>query len=159
RDPRHRRCPRHGAAKPLGYRRRHRRCGRPRTEAGVSSATASPEDLPARMRAALADLDNLREGKMFGGICLLVNGNMRARASKRGVWRGGGGGGQPHALARGATLATMGERTMAGYVRVDPPAGETELRRWLALAVAYVKTLPPKPEKAKRPRKGAGAKR
>jgi hypothetical protein len=38
---------------------------------------------------------------------------------------------------------------MEGYVFVDPPpADDRDLRDWLALAVAFVKTLPPK--KAKR---------
>jgi hypothetical protein len=39
----------------------------------------------------------------------------------------------------------MAGRLMAGYIFVDPaPRDERALRDWLELAVAFVKTLPPK---------------
>jgi hypothetical protein len=44
----------------------------------------------------------------------------------------------------------MTGRRMEGYVFVDPPPhDEQALRDWLALAVAFVKTLPPKLPKSK----------
>jgi hypothetical protein len=44
----------------------------------------------------------------------------------------------------------MTGRSMAGYVFVDPaPRDERALRDWLELAVAFVKTLPPKLPKSK----------
>jgi hypothetical protein len=44
----------------------------------------------------------------------------------------------------------MTGRPMEGYVFVDPPpSNEQALRDWLDLAVAFVKTLPPKAAKSK----------
>jgi hypothetical protein len=43
----------------------------------------------------------------------------------------------------------MAERRMEGYVFVDPPGDERELRDWIELAVAFVNTLPPKLPKSK----------
>jgi hypothetical protein len=41
-------------------------------------------------------------------------------------------------------------RPMEGYIFVDPPPrDERVLRDWVDLAVAFVKTLPPKPPKSK----------
>jgi hypothetical protein len=45
---------------------------------------------------------------------------------------------------------SMTGRPMEGYVFVDPPpSDEAALREWLDLAVAFVKTLPPKAPKSK----------
>jgi TfoX/Sxy family transcriptional regulator of competence genes len=111
---------------------------------------ALDEDLAERMRVALAGAGAIREVKMFGGLCFMLNGNMVAGTSKRGLLVRVGKDQQSLALARpGAKLMEMTGRPMQGYVFVEPPRNERELRDWIELAVAFVNTLPPKLPKSK----------
>jgi TfoX/Sxy family transcriptional regulator of competence genes len=109
-------------------------------------SVAGDEDLAERMRVALAGAGAVREVRMFGGLCFMLNGNMVAGASKRGLLVRVGKDQQLNALERpGAKRMEMTGRPMEGYVFVDPPpADDRSLQDWLALAVAFVKTLPPK---------------
>ena len=110
---------------------------------------AVDEDLAERMRAVLGGTGAVREVRMFGGLCFMLNGNMLAGTSKRGLLVRVGKAQQSDALTRrGATLMEMVGRLMEGYILVDPaPRDEQGLRDWLELAIAFVKTLPPKPPK------------
>jgi TfoX/Sxy family transcriptional regulator of competence genes len=112
---------------------------------------AVDEDLAERMRAALAGTGAVREVRMFGGLCFMLNGNMVAGTSKRGVLVRVGKDQQSNALAQpGTKRMEMTGRPMEGYIFVDPPPpDEQALRDWLDLAVAFVKTLPPKAAKSK----------
>jgi TfoX/Sxy family transcriptional regulator of competence genes len=112
---------------------------------------ALDEDLAERMRVALAGAGAVREVKMFGGLCFMLNGNMVAGTSKRGLLVRIGEERQSAALARpNAKPMEMGGRPMQGYVFVDPPpSDDRSLRDWLELAVAFVKALPPKVPKPK----------
>jgi hypothetical protein len=95
---------------------------------------------------------------MFGGICFMLNGNMLAGASKRGLLLRVGKDAYGAAMKRpGTRPMEMRGRPMKGYLYVDPDKlGDAALRDWLALALAFVKTLPKKPEKtAPGQRKGA----
>jgi TfoX/Sxy family transcriptional regulator of competence genes len=107
---------------------------------------AADEDLAARMRAVLAGTGTVREVRMFGGLCFMLDGNMLAGASKRGLLVRVGKDRECDALARpDAQPMAMTGRPMPGYVLVDPPPRDDEtLRDWLALAVAFVTTLPAK---------------
>jgi len=107
------------------------------------------DNVVERMRAALSGNGVLREVKMFGGLCFMLDGNMVAGTSKRGILVRVGKDAHAAALARpNARVMEMSGRPMEGYVFVDPPpADDGELRDWLSLAVAFVKTLPPKPAK------------
>jgi TfoX/Sxy family transcriptional regulator of competence genes len=111
---------------------------------------AVDDDLAELIRATLAGTGAVREVRMFGGLCFMLDGNMVAGTSKRGLLVRVGKDRQPDVLARpGAKPMEMGGRTMEGYVFVDPaPRGEQWLRDWLDLAVGFVKTLPPKPPKS-----------
>jgi TfoX/Sxy family transcriptional regulator of competence genes len=104
------------------------------------------DDLAASVRAALADMANVREVRMFGGIGFMLNNHMIAATSKRGLLVRVGRERQHDALSRhGARLMEMRGRVMEGYVYVDPPAltaGATE--ELLQLALAFIKTVPPK---------------
>jgi TfoX/Sxy family transcriptional regulator of competence genes len=118
------------------------------------------QDLATNVRSALAGAGAVREVKMFGGIGFMLNGNLVAAASKRGLLLRVGKDRQRDALARpGARPMEMKGRTMEGYVYVDPPALEDgALQAWLQLALAFVQTLPsklasPKPERTKGRRK------
>ncbi len=113
------------------------------------------DDLVANVRAALSGIASVREVRMFGGIGFMVNGNMVAAASKRGLLVRVGKERQPDALLRpGARPMEMRGRVMDGYIYVDPPAltyGATQA--WLQLALAFVQTLPPKAPGSKPARK------
>jgi TfoX/Sxy family transcriptional regulator of competence genes len=112
---------------------------------------ALDEDLAERMRVALAGSGAVREVRMFGGLCFMLNGNMVAGTSKRGLLVRVGKDQHSNALARpDAKRMEMTGRPMEGYIFVDPPPrDDRSLQEWLALAVAFVKTLPPKLPKSK----------
>src|ERR1700741_1477735 len=104
---------------------------------------AVDEDLAERMRAVLGGTGTVREVRMFGGLCFMLNGNMAAGTSRHGLLVRVGKDQHPEALTRpGARPMEMSGRSMAGYVFVDaPPRDERALRDWLELGVAFVRTL------------------
>jgi len=108
------------------------------------------DDLAATVRAALAGASPVSEIKMFGGIGFMLNGNMTAAASKRGLLVRVGKDRYHDALVLpGARPMEMRGRVMEGYVYIDPPGiTDSAVKTWLQLAVAFVETLPAK----KRPR-------
>ncbi len=112
---------------------------------------ASDQNFTARVRATLAGTGTMREVKMFGGIGFMLNGNMVAAASGRGLMLRVGKDRQRDALARpGTRQVIMRGRPVEGYIRVDPAGlDDATLRDWLSLATAFVQTLPPKPAKSK----------
>jgi TfoX/Sxy family transcriptional regulator of competence genes len=112
---------------------------------------AVDEDLAERMRAVLGGTGTVREVKMFGGLCFMLNGNMLAGTSNRGLLVRVGKDQYTRALERpNARPMEMTGRAMEGYIFVDPPPrDERGLREWLELAVAFVNTLPPKLPKSK----------
>ena len=61
---------------------------------------ALDEDLAARMRAVLTGAGAVREVRMFGGLCFMLDGNMVAGTSKRGLLVRVGTDRQPDALRR-----------------------------------------------------------
>ena len=117
---------------------------------------AGDEELAASVRAALRSAGAIREVRMFGGIGFMLNGNLVAAASRRGLLLRVGKDRQADALAQsGARPMVMRGRTMEGYVYVDTPALNNQaVRNWLRMAVAYVQTLPPKLERKPNQRKG-----
>ena len=84
---------------------------------------------------------------MFGGIGFMLNGNLVVGASKRGLLLRVGKERQSHALAKPGTRQM--DRPMDGYIYVDPPIEPDAVSRWVEMATAFVRTLPPK-TKAKR---------
>jgi hypothetical protein len=64
---------------------------------------ALDEDLAENMRAALAGTGAVREVRMFGGLCFMLNGNMVAGTSKHGLLIRAGKDGRSDALARPGT--------------------------------------------------------
>ena len=119
---------------------------------------AADWDLAASVRNVLLDAGAIREVKMFGGIGFMLNGNLLAGASKRGLLVRVGKDRQGDALTRsGARPMVMRGRTMEGYVDVYSPAlDEDAVQTWMELAVAFAQTLPPKamkkPSNAKSPK-------
>ncbi len=101
----------------------------------------------ALMREALGTDDNFTERKMFGGLCFMHNGHMVC-----GV-HAGGGMARVGKAAEAAAIELAGieplsftGRKMGGMVDVsgDVLADEARLLQIVALALEYVKTLPPK---------------
>jgi TfoX/Sxy family transcriptional regulator of competence genes len=113
------------------------------------------QELAAYVRGALAGAGPLREVKMFGGIGFMLNGNLIAGASRRGLLVRVGKQRKVTALARrGARPMVMRGRTMEDYIYVDPPAlNERTVKAWLQLAVDFVQTLPRKSPRTARERK------
>jgi len=109
----------------------------------------APDEIAASVRVALANAKSVHEVKMFGGIGFMLNGNMVAALSPRGLLFRVGKEGYEDALARPAARPMeMRGRPMPGYVRVDPAGlADAALRDWLRLAADFVKTLPAKPAK------------
>jgi TfoX/Sxy family transcriptional regulator of competence genes len=109
------------------------------------------EILALRVRDALAGTGEVREVRMFGGLCFMLNGNMVAGTSKRGLMVRVGQDQETSALARpDAKPMEMAGCPMKGYVFVDPPPeSDHALNDWLRLAVEFVRTLPPKLKKRK----------
>ena len=104
------------------------------------------DDLVASVRTALSGIGTVREVKMFGGIGFMLNGNMLAAVSRRGLLVRVGKDRQHDALARpGARPMEMRGRTMEGYIYVDPSAlTDGAVQGWLQLALAFVQALPPR---------------
>ncbi len=105
-------------------------------------------ELSDRIRARLGGGPGLGEKRMFGGIAFMRNGNMLVAPMKGGsLLVRVGLKGYAAALARpGASPMTMGDRTMSGFVAVagDVLEDDDVLEDWLALAEAFVATLPAK---------------
>jgi TfoX/Sxy family transcriptional regulator of competence genes len=118
---------------------------------------SAESDLALRVRAARQGVEALREVKMFGGVGFMVNGNLVAAASKRGLLLRVGRERQVEALAQpGIRPMEMRGRRMEGYVYADPPPrSEDAIMPWLRLALDYVQSLPPKSADA-RPKRAQG---
>jgi TfoX/Sxy family transcriptional regulator of competence genes len=112
-----------------------------------SGKMAYHEALERRVRDALAGRDGLSERKMFGGLCLMLNGNMVAGINSQGLMLRVGRERYPELLARpGARPMDFTGRPLNGYLYVEPSAFATAdgLKEWLGHALTFVETLPPK---------------
>ena len=109
------------------------------------------EKLAETIRTALTDAGAVKEVKMFGGIGFMLNGNLLAGASTRGLLLRIGKERTSDALTKlGARPLVMRGRPMADYIYIDSPALNTRaVKSWIRLAVSFVETLPPK-KKGKR---------
>jgi TfoX/Sxy family transcriptional regulator of competence genes len=115
---------------------------------------AIDEKLAAHVRAALTGASPVREVKMFGGIGFMLNGNMIAAASDRGLLVRVGEQHEAEALARpGAEPMVMNGRAMKGFVRVKAALDARSVKSWLRLARTFVETLPAKTTAVKPKRK------
>jgi TfoX/Sxy family transcriptional regulator of competence genes len=109
---------------------------------------AFDEDLADRVRGMVGPEPGVGEKRMFGGLALMVNGNMAV------VVRGGGGlmvRVDPAQFERllaepGALPTQMRGRPMRGWITVESSAcaREVELRRWVGRGIAYARSLPAK---------------
>jgi TfoX/Sxy family transcriptional regulator of competence genes len=109
------------------------------------------ETLTTTIRASLEGAGSIREIKMFGGIGFMLNGNMVAAASKRGLLARTGEEQQNLALKiEGAKPMVMRGRIMRDYIYLKPPhLSVPTTRRCMKLAIAFVLSLPPNAARAK----------
>ena len=110
---------------------------------------AIDETLCAFVRAAFGAADAVREVKMFGGVGFLLNDNLVAACSDRGLLLRVGEAGMATALASGAQPMQMRGRPVNGYVRVVDGLERRAVNMWVRRARSFVETLPPKKAKAK----------
>lgn len=108
-------------------------------------------DLDDRFRAAVAELPPVTEKRMMGATCFFHRGHMlggadRAKTGERRFLFRVGPDGAAEALSRpGARPATIGTRTMRGFVFVDEAAcGYPAMQSWIDLVMDFVWTLPAK---------------
>jgi TfoX/Sxy family transcriptional regulator of competence genes len=108
---------------------------------------AFDEKLADRVRDLIGAEPGLTEKRMFGGLAMLLDGNMAVAV------RGRGGlmirvteADEEKSLAEGAELAVMRDRPMSGWIVVDEPAVATKaaLGRWVKRGIAGARALPPK---------------
>ncbi len=107
------------------------------------------ERLSDRVRRALGDRP-VTVRRMFGGLTILLNGNMLCSVSQKGLMARVGAAAEPAALAKPHATPCLGSgRRMTGFILVEPRgvASAGDLEDWLSLALAYVEHLPPKKAK------------
>lgn len=109
---------------------------------------AYDEQLAERVRDELAGEGNLTERRMFGGLALMIEGNMAVGVSGQGGLMLRVPPEQTAELAErpGASAMVMQGREAKGWLRVEAGAvaDDEALRRWVGIGLAHVRTLPPK---------------
>ena len=113
------------------------------------------ESLADRVRAHVAHREGYSERKMFGGLCFMLYGNMFAGVVRDDLMLRVGKDAFDDTLKRPATKPMdFTGRPMVGMVFVEPPgiASDEALKGWLADALSFVETIPPKTAKTGMPR-------
>jgi len=108
---------------------------------------AYDEALAGRVRALLAERDDVSERKMFGGIAFMAHGNMCCGVSGEDLMVRLGEDGADAALDElGARPMDFTGRPMKGYAFVGPAGTATDavLGGWVRRTLAFADTLPPK---------------
>lgn len=105
-------------------------------------------DMANRLREALAGKSDVVEKAMFGGLTFMVAGHMAVRATDRADLLIRVGPERAAALAADvrASPFVMNGREISGWLRIrlDAAAADDEFDRWIAPAVDYARSLPPK---------------
>jgi TfoX/Sxy family transcriptional regulator of competence genes len=106
------------------------------------------EALAQRVRDVLYPLATAQEKKMFGGLALMVGGNMTVGVIQNDLIVRVGLENYQAALDKpGADLfRPTGRKPAIGWITVAPDGHQTEenLKYWIELALEFVKTLPAK---------------
>lgn len=108
---------------------------------------AFSEVLAQRVRDLLYPLAAAQEKKMFGGLALMVSGNMTVGVIQNDLIVRVGLENYQAALEKpGADLFTPTGKPMAGWITVAPDGHRTDedLRYWIEMALEFIKTLPAK---------------
>jgi TfoX/Sxy family transcriptional regulator of competence genes len=109
---------------------------------------AYDEELAERIRELLAPERGVDEKRMFGGLGFLINGHMAIAASGQGGLLVRVPPDETDKLLDRAHVSpmVMAGREARGWLRVDSDGVKTKrlLEGWVARAVKYVRSLPPK---------------
>ena len=109
---------------------------------------AYDEDLADRIRELLGSESGVTEKSMFGGLSLLLNGNMAVAASGQGGLLVRVRPDDTESLLDGqhVTPMVMRGREMRGWLRVsdDGVRTKSQLADWVERGTAYARSLPPK---------------
>jgi TfoX/Sxy family transcriptional regulator of competence genes len=108
---------------------------------------AYDEGLAARLLDILGGEPGLAEKKMFGGLAILLGGNMAVGVYGDDLLIRTDPGEQAVLLAEpGTRVFDMAKRPMKGWIVVDAGqcAEDDDLRRWVSRGVTYARSLPPK---------------
>lgn len=108
---------------------------------------AYDEGLAERLREVLADEPDLTEKRMFGGLALLLGGNMSVGVYGDELLVRVGRDGTDDALARPQTrMFDMVDRPMRGWILVAPEgvADDDDLAAWVERGVRFARSLPAK---------------
>jgi TfoX/Sxy family transcriptional regulator of competence genes len=108
---------------------------------------AYDEDLADRVRALLAGRTGVREQKMFGGLCFMVDGNMACGVSGSELIVRVGKENLEEALAQPHSRPfDMTGRPMRSFVWIGAEGLATArgLSEWAGRGIAYAESLPPK---------------
>lgn len=137
---------------------------------GWGILVAFDEDMVARIRMGLVALGReAEERKMFGGLCFMVKGHMTVGVSGEGLGNGEGSElmvrcGEARAAAAlsnpHARLCDFTGRIMKSILLIRPEGFQTDdqLTDWLALALDFIDTEPPKKKTASQKRHASVAK-
>ncbi|MGH8776651.1 MAG: TfoX/Sxy family protein [Jiangellaceae bacterium] len=108
---------------------------------------AYDEGLATRIREVLANDPGLAERRMFGGLAMLLDGNMAVGVYGDGLLVRADPAQRESLLARpGAGVFSMGGRPMKGWIVVDADrlTKDDDLRHWVDRGVSFARSLPPK---------------
>jgi TfoX/Sxy family transcriptional regulator of competence genes len=108
---------------------------------------AYDEGLATRIRDLLGGEAGLAEKKMFGGLAMLLHGNMAVGVRNDGMIVRVHPDEHERLLTEpGARQFDLTGRPMKGWIVVDAPgcAEDEDLRRWVGRGVTYARSLPPK---------------
>lgn len=108
---------------------------------------AFDEGLATRVRELLGEQPGLAEKRMFGGLAVLLDGNMACGVYGDGLIVRTDPAEQERLLAEpGARPFDLTRRPMKGWVLVDPDgiAEDADLDRWITRGVRHARSLPPK---------------
>lgn len=109
---------------------------------------AYDDELANRVRTLLKSERGLEEKRMFGGLGMLLNGNMAVAVRGKGglLVRIDPDDAEDALREPGAQLMKMRGKAMRGWITVDPEACSrpADVRRWVKRGVAYAKGLPKK---------------
>lgn len=109
---------------------------------------AFSEELAQRIRRLLAQVGQVDEKRMFGGVAFMVRGNMACGVLGPDIIVRVGPASYAEALTRpGARVFDMTGKPMSGWVRVSPAGhvfDDAALARWVAQGVAFAESLPAK---------------
>jgi len=117
----------------------------------MDAKTLDVQSLLQRVRAVMPDVE-LAEKRMFGGVTLMLNGNMLCCASKKGLMVRVGKEAEEKALKLPHVRPCDGAgHKMPGFVMIDPEglSHDRYLASGVKMALHYVSAMPPKDQPTK----------